>query len=558
MSWLFANKKLLLIFILGLALRLISLGSVPIGISQDEIGQGYTAYSILKTGYDEWGRTLNFSTFKAFGDYRSTLQTFLMIPSISLFGLSEFAIRLPSAIFGSLSVIVIYFLSNKLFSKLNPGIYASLILALSPWAIQFSRSALEANLFFTFFGTALLLLISLSHKTRNIILSFILFGLSLYTYHSAKLFVHLFLFLFVILNRKDIFKSNIRVYLTSAVIFLLLATPAYLDSLFGGGNSRAASVLITNFSKEELSTISDQQYYSKLNSLNPIFSRILSNKVLYSIDKFTENYFSYLSPSFWFTEGGREITYSTFPGVGLLNLFTLPLIVIAGIYIFKNRHHKIHQLLIIWLVLGILPAALTKEGYRPNRVASLMGLPELIAGVGMATLIESKYFKNKLILISSLIFVLLTLSSYFNTYFFTSPIRYPSAMAYGYKSLVNKVNIHSKTFSKVIIEKGENNHIFFAFYSKLEPKIYQENSLNWERNMNQYRLGFIDQQSPYQLGSYTYKNIDYQTDMMPGTLLVIRGQNLRDQDRPLIIDQVNYYDGKPAFVLLGVPNSAKL
>ena len=50
-------SKILLPLIIALAvvLRFYNLSQVPIGFNDDEAAFGYNAYSILKTGRDEWG-----------------------------------------------------------------------------------------------------------------------------------------------------------------------------------------------------------------------------------------------------------------------------------------------------------------------------------------------------------------------------------------------------------------------------------------------------------------------------------------------------------------------
>ena len=114
------KKLLIVILILAAVLRLTYLGQIPAGISPDKVSQGYTAYSLLKTGADEWGIKWPLTSFRSFVDYKAPLQTYLMIPSIAIFGLNEFAVRLPSAIFGILSVYVIYLLTNHLFREKGP------------------------------------------------------------------------------------------------------------------------------------------------------------------------------------------------------------------------------------------------------------------------------------------------------------------------------------------------------------------------------------------------------------------------------------------------------
>lgn len=59
---------------------------------------------------------------------------------ISVFGDSEFAVRLPSAMFGSFSIIAIFAAGRTLFNK-NTGLIAALILATSIFHITYSQEA---------------------------------------------------------------------------------------------------------------------------------------------------------------------------------------------------------------------------------------------------------------------------------------------------------------------------------------------------------------------------------------------------------------------------------
>ena len=99
--------------IIGSALRLINLGSVPQGFTWDEAALGYNAYSIIKTGRDEFGKFLPL-IFKSFGDYKPGVYVYTAVPTIAVFGLSEFATRLPSALAGIMAIYSVYLLVKNL------------------------------------------------------------------------------------------------------------------------------------------------------------------------------------------------------------------------------------------------------------------------------------------------------------------------------------------------------------------------------------------------------------------------------------------------------------
>ena len=102
------------IILLALVLRVVGIASFPVGFTQDEAAIGYDAYSLLLTGRDQWGESWPL-ILRSFGDFKMPLYSYLAIPSIAIFGLNEFATRLPNAIIGTLAVLATYLMSKQLF-----------------------------------------------------------------------------------------------------------------------------------------------------------------------------------------------------------------------------------------------------------------------------------------------------------------------------------------------------------------------------------------------------------------------------------------------------------
>src|SRR6266705_1449855 len=132
------------IIMLAAILRFWQLGHVPVSPDWDEVALGYDAYSIIHTGRDEFGKFLPV-VLRSFDDYKPALYTYLTIPFVYVFGLSVFAVRVPSAIFGVLAVLATYFLAKELFRNHSIALIAALLMAISPWSLQFSRVGFEAN-----------------------------------------------------------------------------------------------------------------------------------------------------------------------------------------------------------------------------------------------------------------------------------------------------------------------------------------------------------------------------------------------------------------------------
>ena len=132
------------IFILSFLIRSLYIHTTP--LLWDEASLGYNAYSILKTGRDEYGTFLPI-IFKSFGDYKPGLYVYLCLPFVYLFGLNDLSVRLPSIILGSLLPIILYFLIKEINPKAQKAaIISSLITVFNPYNIHFSRGAWETNI----------------------------------------------------------------------------------------------------------------------------------------------------------------------------------------------------------------------------------------------------------------------------------------------------------------------------------------------------------------------------------------------------------------------------
>src|SRR3990167_10302680 len=203
------KTKLILIFIIVLAffLRFYKLDSNPPGLYWDEAVLGYDAYSILKTGRDHHGTILPLF-FESFGDWKLPVYHYLLIPSVAIFGLNEFAVRFPSAFLGSITVLVFFWVIKQLTKNINLSLFSMLFLAISPWHIQFSRAAFESVAGFFFFMLGLyIFFISLNKKkTFFFSISFLSFVLSMYSYHAYRIFTPIMILVILLIYLRELRK----------------------------------------------------------------------------------------------------------------------------------------------------------------------------------------------------------------------------------------------------------------------------------------------------------------------------------------------------------------
>ena len=101
------------ILIAGFLVRIVWLDRFPVGFTPDEASFGYDAFSILKTGKDQWGHTFPL-VLESFGDFKAPLYSYILIPFVALFGLSRPIVRLPNALLGTAAVYVTYLLVNEI------------------------------------------------------------------------------------------------------------------------------------------------------------------------------------------------------------------------------------------------------------------------------------------------------------------------------------------------------------------------------------------------------------------------------------------------------------
>lgn len=229
------RKTLLLasIIVLSILLRFFHLGKTPISLEWDEVAIGYDAYSISKTLRDQYGKFLPL-TFRSLDDYKPPIYEYLTVPSVMLFGLNEFSVRLPSAIFGIATVVLTYYLTLLIFSRV-PSVkeysnfiayLSSFLLAISPWHLQFSRAAFEVNVSVFITVLAVFFFIKGLEKPNFFFLSALFFGLDLFSYHSTRVVAPLLMFsLFIIFNKNLPTKKNIFLFFLIFGIFFVNFIP---------------------------------------------------------------------------------------------------------------------------------------------------------------------------------------------------------------------------------------------------------------------------------------------------------------------------------------------
>ncbi|HSX09861.1 MAG TPA: glycosyltransferase family 39 protein [Candidatus Saccharimonadales bacterium] len=466
---------LCLIILLAGFLRFYQLGVNPPSLTWDEVAWGYNAYSIGIDGKDEFGHFLPFTSFVSFGDYKPPVYAYLTVVPIWIFGLTEFTVRFPSALFGTLTVLVTYFLVRELFYTSNYryreslALLSTLILAVSPWHIMLSRAAFEANVasFFIVVGVWLFLY-SVRVQKWLMIASVISFVLCIYTFNSVRVVAPLLFVVLVLGHIKPLLtikKAAITAFIIGAIV--LLPTVPFLLS----HDARLRYQEVNIFSDIKIVQTSNQDI---ANNHNAIWAKLLYNRRVLYTSVFLQHYFDQLNPNFLFIKGDANPKFST-QDVGQMYLWDLPFLLVGVLFFFRRREGK-WWIVPLWLVIGIIPAAISLP--TPHALRSEATLPtwQILTAYGVVTMWFYLKRYQKYLLSFYFIILFLSVGYYLHGYYTHYPKEYSAEWQYGYKQAVQYIGAHQQNYKQVDISGIERGYIYTLFYLKYPPQQFRNSS----------------------------------------------------------------------------------
>ena len=522
---------MLKILALALALRLLMLGSVPPSLNWDEVSMGYTAYSVSETGSDEWGSHLPLF-FRSYGEWKSAVYIYLLVPLIKLFGLSPFVVRLPSALLGVVSVYLIYQIAKRLYSH-QVGLWAAFLMAVTPWSFFLSRPAFEANVALTLIlaGIHFFLRYNLESKIYLLIASGVFFGLAPHTYNSPKLVVPL-LVIYLVWSTK--LYKNLKSILLYLAILALFAFPILTNLVSGYSQARYNQVSILTDGK----ALDAFYHLRQTMPLPDPLDKLIINKGTFFAYQFVANFLSYFSPGFLVWQGGTH-TQQSLPYHGVLYVSELVFVVLGVITLVR---HKRSFLPFALIVLGLVPAAITRDPQHVLRASLAIPGFILLAGLGWEylTLRQFRYLKivNWLLIIE--------ISLYILGYFFWYAPAYARDWQYGYPQVSAYLEEHGDEYDSIVVTKwyGEPQ-LFLAFYGQWDPVAYQSDNrpnLRYQENGKMW----LDQLDEYHLGKYTFKYLNWQEEERSSkTLYVGKADDFYPDSN--LKTTIYYPDGSVAF-----------
>lgn len=539
------KTTLLLIFVILLAivLRFFQLGSVPPSPDWDEVALGWNGYSIMMTGKDEYGKFLPV-VLRSFDDYKPALYAYLTIPFTALLGLTTMATRMPSAVFGVLTVLAIYLLIKEISKKEYLALLVAFLLAISPWHIQFSRIAFETNVGLSFNVFMALFFIKGLKKPGLLSLSAIFAALSIYTYQSEKVFTPLLALGLVIIYAKELLELP-RKYLIFALIAGVIAIAPMAHYIITNEESLLRAKATIAFSEQNFLNRNIQRLEADI-SENNILGKILDNRrIVYGIT-IASGYLSHMNLNWLFIEGDLQRHHA--PQMGILYLWELPFVFI-GIYslIFTSgiwfKKKKSALFIFLWFLLAAAPASITSGV--PHAVRTLNFLPtfQVFTAIGLITvfgyLVQKKYLSfntlniKSLVIISSFFFIFaVNFLFYLNQYFVQQNYFYSYDWQYGHEEAVAYVKSVESKYDKIVLTEEEpmdQAYMFYLFYLKYSPERYQMESkttsggfednhnfdkyefrpINWKEEVKDSKTLYVGRPSDFSSGAKILKVIKY-------------------------------------------------
>jgi 4-amino-4-deoxy-L-arabinose transferase-like glycosyltransferase len=463
---------LILIIVLAVFLRFYNLASYP-ALNADEASNGYDAYSLIQTGMDQHGRVWPI-TFQSFNDYKPGLYIYIILPFVKLMGLTAWSVRIPGALLGVLSVLILYFLVRKLFGNHKLAILSSLFLAISPWHLQFSRGGWEVNAATFFILLGILYFLKFLEKPKYLTLSLLFFALSLYAYHAARIISPLLGIILVVIYRKKVFiKENLKPLIFNSLFIILLLIPLVKDLLSPGALSRAAGVgLLAD--QGPINRIEEQR--GEHENFNSILSRAMHNKVVNYGLLFVNNWTSHFNGEFLFMSGD-SIERNKVPETGEMYLFDI-LLLAVGLFAVARKYSqnpKSYSLLLLWLAIAPIASSLTFQA--PNALRSqAMVIPMVIISAAglmeLSRILNKKYLKFGIWLL--VVGIIWCFGRYLNMYYLHMSKVYPYSSQYGVEELVAYVSKNEAKYQDIFVTgRYDQPYILFLYYMKYDPQLFQ-------------------------------------------------------------------------------------
>ncbi len=487
----FSKTLFIGIIVLSIFFRFWQLGTVPDGFHVDEASVGYNAYSLMKTGRDESGVFLPL-TSRGLNDFGGTIGSYITIPFIYLFGLTQWAVRAPTAVFGVLFVLLTYAFVYRISNNRSAALLSMALAAVSPVGILLSRAQSVLVGFVIFYGAAYLWLLWAQKRSFWYLgLSLLGIAVSFYTYTGIRLFALPFLLLMTVWHWRTLDK---RLRVTAAAFFLIIAL--FVAGLFFSPAGRRFSQ-ISVFSTQNVQLPLDEEIREDGAQHQPILvTRMIHNKATAYGRFFLTNFTDHLSFQFLFLQASQPLREKV-PNAGVLLLIEGPFLLI-GIYTVIRKKLSYGVYSIVWFLL--VPAVMSvgsEETPNIHRFFLAMIPVHLLVAYGILATMHAVKTKYRRILAFGLILLFAVNVFYFlHELFVHQPVHAPIYRNGADKELA--ISIRDRySFYDVVVSQKILPHVLFFW--PVDPETYQKEGSPRDTDYAWYRnIFFVADSCPSQ------------------------------------------------------------
>jgi 4-amino-4-deoxy-L-arabinose transferase-like glycosyltransferase len=366
---------LAVIVVWAAAVRLYRCESALTGLHVDEAANVWNAWCLLKTGQDEWGKRWPVFYTRAIDDYRSPLFLYALLPFQAVGGMNVCTSRLPAALGGAVTALLIFYLGRRLFDG-RTGLAAAALLALCPWHIQYSRWAHESSITPLLFAAACAALLwagapcldsPLKPRPWRGLLAGILTGIACYGYASVRIVLPVTLFV-SLLATVVAWRSLVRTRDGRAMFLAMI-----------GGLLVTLGPLLWVHLRDPL--ISHRSHLT--------LTWAPQDNLAQRVQKVIQRYPPHFGLTFLFTQGSADPAFSPPTGYGWLHWYMLPLLSIGtGALIWRSRRSLSSRVLLVMLLCYPAADLVHGVGSTPHQMRAYCGVvPLTLSGAVGATVL---------------------------------------------------------------------------------------------------------------------------------------------------------------------------
>jgi hypothetical protein len=249
---------------------------------------------------------------------------------------------------------------------------------------------------------------------------------------------------------------------------------------------RSKGVLFTSSSDQSFDKMTRQIIFDEEN--NDRLDALIHNRRFWYINKYIENYLLHFNLNSLFINGDNARHHA--PGMGVLNLVSLPFIIIGIFFVIRK---KTYSSLILFSWLFIAPVASSFAINAPNYQRSLIFLPtfhvfEALGLIYFLSIIKRVKFSRFYVGLISILFVV-NIFYYLHQYFFHTNTDFGKYWQYGYREAIDYVDRYMDTDKRVFFANDiEQGYIFYLFYNNYSPIQYSSQNGSNRINANCYAI----------------------------------------------------------------------